>query len=954
MDNLASLPSGDLYPGEMAFLYCSVTSRTPSSFEQSIGQGVGCICLFLSRDGKILLQSPDSLDRVEWRVELWTHGNVQPEALMHHVRQAHEQAVLDVAMDDAVAHRQFDDVLWKLARSSDDATGPSSNISGNGNSSGLPLGHQHHPCLHTAALPLRLPPWKVKELVDAVQQAIPKGFAPALPTETAMLQQGPVCRRVQQPIWVVSVTPSTPAADGGFYPTFTHYYLKGDKLTRVNVTRHTCLSVHVQQRPVAAVHLVGWNVKAATFQAIQSAVAAFADAVTLQSQTLSRVTLAKQGYTDRRIQSFPILGSQLEITHPSTPSSSGGVDSGGGGPLPQLRLGSVIGDVVFDRPMLTTATGNETGTESTPSLPALSSDQIATMCPADRHIAAYQAFVIAYDQLSKRAEYFVNIYHRWRTLHQRHIRRESESFSPGARDPTSPTALTTRADSAVTDGDLKHVLRFARLIHWCRTPLMFHARVVDQFSLQPAQVAQTPASRDYFATLIPDMFHRYCAYLTTLGLTMISTQAGKDYFSIGPDLTIPADRAFLQKSFQGGILLVEVSVKHIFLAVNLYTVNRRYGPHNGRLPSPGFNAPDYSRQSFRLFAQECSKFKNLVHVNSFVFDYHLHVARSLITASVVTHWGSVIEVLRALMNHFPPAGYSKCRLFHGSVGEPRSALVSYLFSHPVRYRLGLMVQSNAFFLHLQAEPGSSLEYLTVLRQVPVGIEYFVLETPVPTHLHHHRHSSSTSTDGSSSSPSHRRHHHHRRHDDQVYFPHVSRKRTAAASDQQQQQSWSPPEAQRIQDLTQATIQDLVARAETDHTRDKQWQSLLDDDHRGDTRAWLATAREFYCVSIVALDPSVQTLLSMPADWEAIASALEASWSWGVRVLGDAPPPRPAGLRCFLNANNSAMYLLSLHPPHVNVVIRDDREQETGAAVEIFVRSLGRAVWRYLASSVADL
>ncbi|KAI9175870.1 hypothetical protein H9P43_006234 [Blastocladiella emersonii ATCC 22665] len=888
--DVAGEPS-DMSPGDMAFLYCGVSTRNPSAAEAAIGQGIGCVCLYLSRDGEVLLHHPESADGLEWMVEVWSHGSVHLDALVDHVRLAHEQAVFDVDMDRIIRDRTFAEIPQSMA-----ARGPAC----------------AHPCFHIRTFPVRLAAWKLKPLAAHLAAAT-AGLGALAPVPDPA-----------NPRALVQIGPSTPSDELGFYATHTHY-LRSDKIARVNVSRTLLVLVLVEPR---AIHAVAWDVKAATFTALGNAVAAFLDTYSGQMQRVQDVAMAKLGFRDREVQSFPPFARH----GPRAVDAPGAcTEIGSAAPLPSVAevsgsSGSVAAAAVEEPAAAATAAPSIE--ETVPEVPL-----------AEEHVKEYEEFLASYTRERERSEYFCTIYNRWRQRHQRYLSGSdgvegddaSKAVAKRQGSPPPPAAVAagqaTRPvspSSKVSDLDLKHVLRFARLIHWCRTPLVFNARAIDQFSFASAPLtSNADDTRAYMARLAATLLNQYCHYLGTLGLVVVSRQADRDTLLIGPDLTVPSDRVYMQKSFQGGILLVEVSLKHIFLAVNLYTVNRRYGPHQQRLPSPGFNVPDYSRQSFRLFAEECSKFKNLIHVNSFAFDFHIRTVWNLIAGSAVTVF-SVIDVLRTLLLHFPPAGYSRCRLFHGVVAEPNSQLVSYLFSHPMRFRLGLMTQSNAFFITWTrggsdgvggADGGHDasplIKYLAVLRQVPTGIEYFVLECTGGTSL--------VSPTG---------------------FPHVTlpRKRTEVME--------PPPASEDVQAQAQATISELVQRAAAHLARDQQWRSLLDADHRGGTREWFATAREFFCVSLVALDPSMHMLLSIPGDWDAISAALETEWPYGVRAIGE-----DGKLRMFVNPNDSAMYLLSLHPPHVNVVIRDEKEQNVGAAVEFFVRALTRALWRCLATAM---
>ncbi|KNE72415.1 hypothetical protein AMAG_20574 [Allomyces macrogynus ATCC 38327] len=121
------------------------------------------------------------------------------------------------------------------------------------------------------------------------------------------------------------------------------------------------------------------------------------------------------------------------------------------------------------------------------------------------------------------------------------------------------------------------------------------------------------------------------------------------------------------------------------------------------------------------------------------------------------------------------------------------------------------------------------------------------------------------------------------------------------------------------ELVQAQSRDAVASllqlAAAYYERDWKWQ-LLSDNRDLELTEFVAMARQFFCTSLVALDPRLHVLLQ-------------------VIML--------------INHKESAFYLLSLHPPHVNVVVLDEREQNVGDVVNYFVRLLSKVIWQCLVS-----
>jgi hypothetical protein len=127
------------------------------------------------------------------------------------------------------------------------------------------------------------------------------------------------------------------------------------------------------------------------------------------------------------------------------------------------------------------------------------------------------------------------------------------------------------------DDDLRHVLQYARLIHWCRTPVLFNVQTNGKYNVQPGNSVPTDLAKLYFPTIATRLIERYCAYLKSLGLVIICQQRGRDTYDVSQGFAAPCDRVYMQRAFMGGILLLEISFSRIFLSVNIFTVNRRFG-----------------------------------------------------------------------------------------------------------------------------------------------------------------------------------------------------------------------------------------------------------------------------------------------------------------------------------------------------------------------------------------
>ncbi|KNE62112.1 hypothetical protein AMAG_18813 [Allomyces macrogynus ATCC 38327] len=760
-------------PGEMGFVYCSVSKLNLTPWELSIGQGIRCIVLYMTEDRHLLLNDVlNPATEHAWMVELWVHGLLHADVLLQYVEQANVHAELNVRPG------QYQDAA-----------------------------SVHFP----QAIPVLLAEWKHTEFLQAIQEQF-LAFAFECPDDKTL----------------VYCESSAKQADQCFYLATTPCF-KDEKVTWVPVLRSVLLLVMVESD---VVHLVQWNLKAPLFATLVRMAEAYVAQYRAHMDQLQSMVLSKLSVHNRRVQSFQRRHDHVLHELPLAPLSA----------QPTVA------------PAAATAADDKTNKQ--PELPSAT-----VVVVPEQQLSEFNEYLKTVQEKNQCMQHFLNIYSRWQQRHQQRLQQyvdrlgspssllpSSSSYYTLASVPSSSLVLAAAASlDKFSNLDLEHVLCYARLIHWCRTLIVFNCRVKNSYSFVPNDVnhSNTAEARSYFVRLLPDLFAKYYNYLVSLSLVQVSQQQERKSFSISSLDSLPTDCAYLQKSFQGGILLAEVSIHHIFLAVNLYTVNQQYGPHQQWLPSPGFNVPDYSHQSFQLFTKECTKFKNLIHANSFIFDYHLLELRQVIKSSTLLVY-SMINVMWCLLHHFPPTGYSKCRLLQDMVAESSSSLVMYLFSHPVRFQLGLIPQTNACFVvqsWLQSQRGSmatemdrapasalnspNCEWLIVMCQVPAGIEYFVLDCIKAKCARSHLT--------------------------------LWRKRT------EELVAVADVSVELVQAQSRDAVASLLQLAAAYYERDWKWQ-LLSDNRDLELTEFVAMARQFFCTSLVALDPRLHVLLQVPRDW----------------------------------------------------------------------------------------
>jgi hypothetical protein len=207
---------------------------------------------------------------------------------------------------------------------------------------------------------------------------------------------------------------------------------------------------------------------------------------------------------------------------------------------------------------------------------------------------------------------------------------------------------------------------------------------------------------------------------------------------------------------------------------------------------------------------------------------------------------NVVDVMLSLLNHFPTVAYSRSRLYRSCIKDMEPHLISYLFSHPKRFKLGLIPKSGACFIlwpnsmetmmHKPSDgvgafsPLTENKYLAIMRQIPFGIEFFVLDVA----------------------------------DGKFMLPYLTLQRKKSDN-----ANTIRPEPDQVIAMLQRDIKDLVQRANDYYSQDLLWKTLLESSTL-EPRDVLANARQFYFFSIATLDNRLQNLLSVPGDWRGTA------------------------------------------------------------------------------------
>jgi hypothetical protein len=138
-------------------------------------------------------------------------------------------------------------------------------------------------------------------------------------------------------------------------------------------------------------------------------------------------------------------------------------------------------------------------------------------------------------------------------------------------------------------------------------------------------------------------------------------------FTITEDYAVNSPVVYLLQVFEGGSIMCEVRLTGAFVSVTLYTLHRRYG----RLQFSPFSSQrkrkEIGRENFQNFMTECDQFKQRIHVNSFVFDFHLrYIQRSLDDVELLPPNLNLLSIIKNTVSVYDrPAIYARNRIING-------------------------------------------------------------------------------------------------------------------------------------------------------------------------------------------------------------------------------------------------------------------------------------------------
>ncbi|KAJ3180648.1 KICSTOR complex protein szt2 [Geranomyces variabilis] len=304
---------------------------------------------------------------------------------------------------------------------------------------------------------------------------------------------------------------------------------------------------------------------------------------------------------------------------------------------------------------------------------------------------------------------------------------------------SSTAAKRGAGTHAVTASDIATILRSVHLLHFVKYPIIFtelreqlvaashmSCRPGDQTSdelfaqdLANSPAVGTPASAtpsasgpagdvderesiQWYRHMLDVYMADYVSYLQHLGLKHVAQNdvpvaarffppaSLTPHYWTGNTASVETDVAYLVQWFANGVIVAQVGVDGIFGCINVYTLALPAEPGRGRF-QPDQLPGAVGGQCDGAFEDACKKLKSHVHLNSYLYDFHLRYFQRILERRVPHPLP--VDLLLVMKNFtlFNPrkANFARSRIHRGSCvideGQVSSSLFQYILKNPLRY-----------------------------------------------------------------------------------------------------------------------------------------------------------------------------------------------------------------------------------------------------------------------------
>ncbi|KFO74688.1 Protein SZT2, partial [Cuculus canorus] len=302
---------------------------------------------------------------------------------------------------------------------------------------------------------------------------------------------------------------------------------------------------------------------------------------------------------------------------------------------------------------------------------------------------------------------------------------------------------SAQSNMPISLADLETLKQSSRLVHYCATPLLFdpafrqqiqtdqqgkvegkkrhrsndstasgrdRSHSCDSAEALPCKVKEEP----WLQEMCNAFLQQYIQYLQSMGFILVQVRPpspttrsstsriralaamgveGRGSFSYtkpktegSPKSTSPAVATYhLQRALPGGIVLMELAFQGYYFCV------KQYALECSRIPM----GQSVNSQLSMLFTEECDKVRDLMHVHSFSYDFHLRIVHQYLLGSHMTlrqgyHLTSFLEDFIAHHTDIPKFGRN--HVFQGTLALPTNMitahqLYNYIADHANTYHM---------------------------------------------------------------------------------------------------------------------------------------------------------------------------------------------------------------------------------------------------------------------------
>uniref|UniRef100_UPI00398E855C KICSTOR complex protein SZT2 n=1 Tax=Pristiophorus japonicus TaxID=55135 RepID=UPI00398E855C len=296
---------------------------------------------------------------------------------------------------------------------------------------------------------------------------------------------------------------------------------------------------------------------------------------------------------------------------------------------------------------------------------------------------------------------------------------------------------SAQSNMPITVGDLDTLKQSSRLVHYCATPLLFdpNFRLQIQAEQQVGSEGKkrhrsndsTASGRDrshscdsvetmpfkvkeeqWLGEISNAFMQQYIQYLQSMGFILVQVRPPSPTRSLGR--TRPLDSRsitsihkqksddspksmdgscvmtyHLQRALPGGIVLMELAFQGCYFCV------KQYALECSRIPM----GQSVNSQLSMLFTEECDKVRDLMHVHSFSYDFHLRIIHQYLVGRQMTlrqgyHLTSFLEDF--ICHHPDIPKYGRNHIFEGNIALSTNMttahqLYNYITDHASTYRM---------------------------------------------------------------------------------------------------------------------------------------------------------------------------------------------------------------------------------------------------------------------------